>query len=431
MWSLGRASPGVDFYQFRVVAQAAGRGDGSVYDDDSRARVGTEFLRRATTDEDSEARRVAAQYRRVLEPLGTPFLYTVVRPLASGRYERDFRAFCLLSLASCLLGLFLIGRLLRYPPTTTLLLLAFVTLAFQPLKSDVRVGNVNQIQLGMLAAYLRLAGGPDRSRAQIAAGALLGAAVLFKPNLAGIVPLLAVSWLLHGRYRKLILQGAGLAAGVAAAVLASALLFGSLGAWSDWLATFRAFPLSTFRVEHGNFGLVRLAYEGLDVEIGPHLALAASAAILVCLWLGRRREGAATARGAEATLVGAGCLVPLLSAPLVWQHYVLLALPAVLVLLRPEEDPGRPGRGAWRRALTAVALTAIAIDPYAELFEMRGLTQQAVVVSAGLILLFVLTLREILIGELAPAGPPSPRRARLRSRAEDSARAAHATPAGL
>ena len=81
------------------------------------------------------------------------------------------------------------------------------------------------------------------------------------------------------------------------------------------------------------------------------------------------------------------------SSPLVWIHYLLLALPAALLLLR---DPnGATIADRVRVPLAGLALVAIAVDPVADLFQMYDLYQQAALTVAGLLMLFVLTLREV------------------------------------
>lgn len=419
VWDLGRRSPGIDFYQFWVVAHVVGEGHAErVYDDASREEMAREFQRRALVEEASERRRVAAEARPALEPFGTPFLYTALSPFTTGSYEHDFHRYRLVSLAGLLGAALLLGRVLRYRAAACLVLLGLLLHVFQPLKADVRVGNVNQLLLAALAAYLWLGGRADRSGLQAVAGALLGIATLFKPTLAAVLPLLAASWALRRRYTKLALQTAGLAAGAAVTLAASGLFFGSLAPWGEWLMAVRALPQSAIPVDRGNFGLARLAHEELGLRIAPHLALVALGAVVTCLWLRSRGAQGAPAEATrpdrtpaivadDAAVVAAGCLVYLLSAPLVWQHYLLLALPAVFVLLGRRRERGR--RSGWQALPAVVAFAAIAIDPYAELLQVHDLTRQATVVSAGLVVLFVLTLGELCRGARlgARAVPPA------------------------
>jgi hypothetical protein len=410
-WDLGRRSPGIDFYQFWVVAQVAGRGDvPNVYDAEARARLGAEFVRRSLTDEDSERRRVAARPWQVLAPMATPLFYSVFRPISGGSYETSHALFRLASLVAMTAGVLALARLVGHGATLALLVLALVGHAFQPLKADIRVGNVNQLQLGGIAVYLWLSSRPDRSRLQIAAGALLAALVLFKPNLLPLVPLLLACWVLRRRRGKLARQALGMAVGASCGFALGGFVFGTLQAWPDWWAYLSSFPPAKIPLRYGNLGLARLLFESLDIDLAPLLALATTGLVLLCLWLGRRRDVSPpeelpppgpdpTARIEDTAALAAGCLVYLLSAPMVWLHYLLLALPALLLLLRREVLRREEARAAaWRRGLTTVALLGIAVDPVAEAFGMQRLRDQAVLTTLALLLVFVLLCREIARG---------------------------------
>jgi hypothetical protein len=404
-WDLGRRSPGLDFYQFWVVAQVAGREDvADLYGAEERARLGEEFIRRSLTDEDSERRRVVAQPWKVLEPTATPVFYTAFRPLSGRSYEDDYRAFRLLSLAALALGLLAIARLAGLDVTTAALLLAFVAYSFQPLKSEIRVGNVNQLQLGLIALYLWLSSGGRRGRRQLCAGALLALMVAFKPNLLPLPPLLAAGWFLRGRRRKLALQAMGFLAGGALAALLPLLTFGTLAVWPDWLTYLSALPPEKIPLRFGNMGLARLLLEATGLDLAVPLALAALAAVLACLWRGARRGAGEPRAGRveDMALVGAGCLVYLVASPMVWLHYILLALPAAIVLLRPQ---GADDSATWPAALAVVALVGLAVDPATQAFGLRGLHLQAVTTSVALLLLFVLLCRDMARWTLPPEGP--------------------------
>ena len=401
----GRRAAGLDFYQFWVVAQVAGRADvADIYDYETRARLGSEYVGRAATDEDSARRRAVAGSWPVLEPTATPFFYAALRPLSGRTYERDYLLFSLLSLAALGAGLLVTARLLGHGPAAALLACAFVGLSFQPLQSDIRVGNVNQLQVGLAAAWLWLSARGDRSRLQVAAGALLALLVLFKPNLLPVVPLLAGGWWWRGRRRKLALQAAGLGAGAVVALLATQLVYGSLSVWTRWLEYVNGLPPAKIPLSYGNVGLGRLLLEAVGEDVSPALAALGTAAALYCLWCGRRASGgtAAGAAAEDGAALAAGVLVYLLSAPIVWTHYLLLALPAVLVALRPRAE-----RPAWRTAAAAAALFAIAIDPWADPLGVRDVRLQAVVAALALLLLFVLVCLEMAGRALPPPAPPA------------------------
>jgi hypothetical protein len=318
-----------------------------------------------------------------------------VLPFAGLDYDGAHLAFRLISLAALAAGVVAIARMLGHSPTTALLMLALVSLAFRPLKASIQVGQVNEVQLAGIALYLWLSAAVDGSRRQVVAGALLAALVLFKPNLAAALPLLAVAWALGGRRRKLALQAAGATAGGLLALVITTAVFGSPRAWWDWLDFLRAFPPEKIPLRFGNVGLARVVYETMGLRLALPLTLLSLGIALACLWAGRSRGAGAAAQDPARTVVedttalGAGCLVYLVSAPLVWDHYLLLALPAALVLLR---DPGEPGnRYDWRRWLVAAALLGIAADPLTRLAQAYDMRAQAALNIAGVLLLFGLT----------------------------------------
>ena len=401
-WDLGRKSPGIDFYQFWVVAQLIGRADvPSIYAEDAHPRLGAEFIRRALTDDDSERRRAAARVWQVLEPTATPMLYSAFRPFAGLRYDDAHLVFRILSLAALTAAVLTLAVLLGHSAVVALLMLALVNVAFRPLKTDVQVGNINEVQLAAVAAYLWLSSRRDRDRRQAVAGALLGALVLFKPNLVAVLPVLAAMWLARGRRPKLVRQAVGVAAGILVALAVTMAVFGSLSPWPEWLEFMRVFPPSKIPLRYGNVGLARLVYETLDLRLAPWLAILFMVVTLGCVWMGRARVPAAEAaaddplRAAaeDAAALGAGCFVYLLSAPLVWIHYLLLSLPAALLLLRDPDGVKLADR--VRVPLAGLALVAIAVDPVADLFQMYDMYQQSALTVAGVLTLFVLTLREL------------------------------------
>jgi hypothetical protein len=395
-WRSVQRVPGIDFYQFWVIGHAVGRGDlATLYADDSRAAVGQEFFRRAGGPEGSERQRAAARMRQVLENYGTPFFYAALRPFGWNDYDASLDAFTAVSLAALAAAVLVFCRLAGHGASVGLLLLALAVHAFQPLSADVRVGNVNQLQLGMLAVVAWLAAGPSTWR-QAAAGAVLGAAVLFKPTVALVAPVLLAGWAVTGRWARVSPLATGMAGGVLAAFCAGAAFFGSFGAWGEWLSVARAAPLAAMPVDFGNVSPSAVAEKWLGVS--PRLVPGAAAAVAMALALWHRRSAppvAADPRAADdILLIAGGCLLFLVSAPLVWQHYLILALPAVIVLLRP----GYPRR-QW---LAIVAYVAIAIDPYADLFGITDPARQAPIVVAGIVLLFVLVVIEIATPRRAP-----------------------------
>ena len=399
-WELGRRSAGSDFYQFWMVAGVIGRSDvPSVYDEEAHARLGSEFIRRSFTDDVSERRRRAAREWQVLQPTATPLLYSAFRPLTGLGYEHAHLLFRTVSLAAVAAALVAITLLVGHSAAIALLAVAFVTLAFHPLKASIQVGNVSELQLAAIAGYLWLSAGPDAARRQVAAGGLLGALVLIKPNLIVVPLLLAAVWITRRRRRKLKLQAAGVVAGAIAGLLFSALVFASLTPWRDWLEYLAAFPPENIPLRLGNLGLARIVFDTTGLRVSPVLAAVALGVALTAVWAGRARGTEPSAqdssRAAVEDTVGlaAGVFVYLLSAPLVWDHYLLLALPGALVLLREANEPGRGG--AVRRGLAGLALILLAIDPLKSLLNLYDMYTLAALTVAGLLVLYTLTVREL------------------------------------
>ena len=400
VWDLGRRAAGSDFYQFWIVAQVIGRADvASIYDEEAHARLGAEFIRRSLTDDTSERRRRAAREWRVLEPTATPLLYSVFRPFAGLDYETAHLTFRTISLAALTAGVVAMALLLGHSATTALLALAVLSVAFRPLKASVQVGQVNEVQLAAVAVYLWLSSAGDRSRRQVAAGALLAALILFKPNLVAALLLLAAVWLARGRRGKLARQAAGAMAGGLLALGVTTAVFGSPVAWRDWVEFMRVFPPEKIPLRLGNVGPARLAFETMDLRLTPLLAALALGLALTAVWAGRARRGEAAAEEPlrvvteDTAGLAAGAFVYLLSAPLVWNHYLLLTVPAALLLLR--DSGGLERSDSMRRALVGGALLAMAVDPIADLFHVYDMYAHAALSVAGVLVLFVLTLREV------------------------------------
>ncbi len=406
LWSYGRRVPAIDFYQYWVWAQVAGRADlPNLFDPGTGRRIGEEYRRLAYTEAGAERRQVAAQARSVLQVYSTPFLYASFRPLAGLRYEAAWTVYRAVGLLATLCAIGLLCRALDYSATATLLAAAFVTFAFQPLRADLRVGNVNQLQLFAVAAYLWLSARPGRWPAAFA-GLVQGLTVCLKPNFALVAPLVAAAWWLRGRRADCAAQFAGMAAGGTIGVGFGMWICGRADVWAQWVAGLRTMSAAEFPLAAGNFSPLALLLGQTGAALSPWLA---GILIAVILALAPRRARAAAApatrpepagltragepgrdRLADLLLGGLACLVTLLASPLVWQHYLTLALPLALVLLRPRSDAGPFGRG-----LAVLALSAVAIDPWSEPFGISGMAAQATLVAAGLTLLLLLGLRDL------------------------------------
>jgi len=260
---------------------------------------------------------------------------------------------------------------------------------FKPVVSDMRVGNVNSIQLAVLAAWLGWRRRSSSPAADGVGGLILGLAVMFKPNLIFVPGLLVAFWLVHRRTETL--------------------------AWHA-VAALQQLPNDIITVELGNFGLAPLIRDWLAFELALVLTLLFGTLAVVGIVAGRRRassrpEGGAPESGqlhGEAVVVAMGCLVMLLGSELVWLHYFVLAIPMLLVLFRPLAA-ARPSRSdvIARRILPAVVFPLVAIDPITNLGSELTDHQMATAISLGALVLFGLGMREFVAsrGDASPQPP--------------------------
>lgn len=222
-----------DYYQFWAVGQGLGRPSlTNVYSPEARWAIGQSLLARAQVS-DSPHWRAVAQQRPILEPAGTPCLYSVFRLLSRGNYDADYEFYRLVSVLSYAAAVLCLARLLGFGIIASLLFPALFTLFFYPFHLDAFVGNVNQLQLAALTAAIALAW-THRSWCIAAAGGLLGASVCFKPNLA-LVPLLWLAlWLSNRKYARGGAFIAGLVAGALLGFLLPSAVLGPSCSWPEW-----------------------------------------------------------------------------------------------------------------------------------------------------------------------------------------------------
>lgn len=394
-----RGAAAVDFYHFWLVGPAVRAGEMlDVYAPEARRDAGERGYQRAFAPGVGDAQRQAATKFRRLETTATPFLYASFAPFVSDDYDRDRIAFGVGSVLLFLLALGALAVRLGYGPTAVLLLLAFALLAFEPFASDVRVGNVNRLQFGLLTAYVLLlwgVGSGDRVRGGIA-GLWLGLAIAWKPNLAFVAIAVGFYWATVERSRAWWSHATGVVAGGALAVVAASAFFGTPLVWVWWadaaLDLPNAFPIP---IEHGNFAPARALKQGWGVDLGFAWTAACVALLLLFLRTAAARRSAGEVLGEEIPLlVGLGCGVSLLASPLSWLHYYVLSLFLVTVVLRPTRG-GRPLPAAYR-GLGVVAVIAVSMGPVLQVLVASGPYRWAALGNGGLLALIGLAAFELL-----------------------------------
>jgi hypothetical protein len=389
-WQCGNRTAGTDFYQFWAAGRAVRTMEvGNVYAEEERIRIGAEFLRRAEAKDGAQREKDVAKYRKVLPTYHSPLMYTVFGRLLTSDYETDFaryrHACLLLAVGSCLLLL----RLLRYPRLPALAFLVVFLTWFEPLRSDLRVGNVGQLQFAMLALFLWNQSRRRSTARDLRGGAILGFALIFKPSIVILVGTLGLSWLLARDFRKVRDQCLGMALGAGVGLGAAGAYFGSMQVWIDFLGIL-PLPEEIIPFSEGNYAPDAQFFAVTGVHVAPLLALLLLPITGGVIWRGMERlKGSLPEDLAAAAL---GCQFMLLASPVAWVHYHLLCIPAFLIALRAPRG-GR--RATARQTLAAAALLPLAETPLSARIWGEQPHALAIAVTAGMLALFALVAWEL------------------------------------
>ncbi|HUP63345.1 MAG TPA: glycosyltransferase 87 family protein [Thermoanaerobaculia bacterium] len=372
-WRNHERAAGLDFYIYFVNAQLAARDDiDNIYAPEVQSRIGEEYFERAQRS-GSELRKYDATRRRRLDNVSSPFLYTTLR-WVSRDYERALRQYHALVLAAFIAGVLLIARRVRLSWAAALFLLAALLLWYRGFEADLRVGNVNSLQLLMIGVLLNVAPGFSRAsggRAEArpyVAGAVTGLLIAFKPNLVLIALLVLFARVASHEWIRLRREVAGAAFGGAIALLAAAINYGSFAVWLQWLtAAAEFFGRLQTRAERNVAPALALH------EIGWGYAVAAVLIAIACfaIWKSKTRD--------DALIAGIAIVIYLLSAPVVWLHYMVLALPLAIALMRNRATA----------VVSVIALAMIAEEPFELLFRVPVYPNDAWHIAPALIALFV------------------------------------------
>jgi len=387
---------GIDFYQFWVVTQVVGqKGVGNIYSQEERRRIGGFFNELANRLPGAEKLRLVASYRKVLETYSTPFLYSFFRLFASGQYIHDLERFQIFSLLCMCALIGVLGKIYNYSLSAILALIIFGIL-FDPFKSDVRVANVNQLQLGFMALFLLFQMGSRRHWKHVACGAVLGIMLLFKPNQIFIIWMLLISWFAHRQYGRLLLSMSGMAMCAVAIFLLTNFHWGTPWCWMNWLLALKDIPGDIITVELGNFSLTRL---WLDMQ-GKNISLILTVILVVVsstlVWLGAR-PGLTQVEfkdevQQDARMMAVGSLIYLLSAPLVWLHYYLTVIPIIMVLLRPSTE-FRQSRTWW--FIMTLTMFGFVQESWIGLFNFLNIRDMALIIIESTMTLYILAHLEM------------------------------------
>ena len=336
--------------------------------------MGKRLLEMAYAQGAGNRRKVAAEHSHpvrdpALHVAGTPFFFASLSVFSQGDYERDSAWYVGFCLVAYVIAVFALCRMLGYPVAACLAAVAIVAyVRFEPMASEMRVWNVNMIQLAILTGMLYLL----KTRRYIGAGVIFGLGATFKPSTGAVLIFLLIVWVLGKRYRKALRFGAGVASGALAGFLVGCLYFGTWDCWLDFLRSLPQITGAGYPVAKGNFSLSRVVLERYDLDVSWYLGAFMIVATGGVYWLARRLAAAKSADKEgnaddspyefreDCLVVGLGCAAVLASSPLAWLHYFLLLIPLGICLVRGGAAPPGASWKSVRRGLSAL-LAAMAL----------------------------------------------------------------------
>ena len=323
------------------------------------------------------------RHERSWESYSSPFLYAVFGAGENGRsraYERALNYYWIVCLVSTMIGFMTFGWVLRIPGWS-MLLGAVILVWFSPLRIDMNVANVDQIQFGMVGVLAAIVGRgchravrgidptDDRSEREVAiqrahhaerdgyfvrqflAGGWLGMCLAFKPSLlwCGVMwlgPVAIGLWNIkrhdavcdqHNQRHLMAATIGGLLGGIMA--IAFSTIWFPLHAWIEWVQAVRLLPDEIIQTHQGNFSPTYFVRSCGVPGWLTSLAGTALASALIFVILQRQRhrrdETNQETRSTDIAMwLAIGCQIQLLTSNLVWYQYCVLSLPAVLVVLR-------------------------------------------------------------------------------------------------
>jgi Glycosyltransferase family 87 len=360
-WRKNERAAGLDFYLYYVNSQLPSRADvDNIYSPETQERIGEEYYARAQSST-SELFKYDAKRRRRLDNVSSPFLYATLR-WVSRNYDRALLQDHALLLIAFIAGVLALCRLARVRWCWSLVLLAAMLLWYRGFEADLRVGSVNSLQLAAVAAMLW--------SPPLLAGAILGLLIAFKPNLILIVVVVFVARLVLRDWHRLRLEVLGGAIGVAIAIVVTAINYGTFRVWLQWVSAANEFFHRLQTRDERNVAPALSLFQQHGTWWSYVIAAILIAIVVYAIVRAKRRD--------DALLVGLAILIYLISAPVVWLHYMVLALPLAIALLR----------WRWTAIISLVALAVIAEVPFEWITRKPVYPHDATLITPALLALF-------------------------------------------
>lgn len=404
-WQASVSTPTIDFFILWGVPRALSITPvSSIYTAEGQREMASVLTRDAASPATSAKQKRATELesglsQNGLDSPGSPFLYAAVGLLSTGDYEIDQRNFAIVCLLCFGFSIVLLCRLLRFSDVETILLLVILSSSYVPTMSDIAVGNINQIQLSVIALFIFF-----MSRSQwLLAGIAIGTGMALKPNIAIVFVLSMLLCLVDRAFRRQWRLSLGAAAAMLLCMAISSGYFGTPSIWSAFARNLPSILNLSYPLEQGNFGLSMLLFNSTERHVSVFIALILVAAFVCAVFMtrndgfdGRRRHTGSDAINGEIDLhqafavAGVGCAVMLLSSNLVWLHYYVLLIPMSLYLMRPLGDNDQQPSHSYRRVLAIVALLMLSAGTI-----VHDVFYYAVMINSATSLMLALTFYEI------------------------------------
>jgi Glycosyltransferase family 87 len=363
VWRENERAAGLDFYVYYVNSQLAQRADvEDIYSAEVQERIGEEFYARAQTS-GSELRKYDAQRRRRMDSVSSPFLYTALS-WVSRDYDFALQQYHALVLSAFTIGFLLIARRARLPWYAALLMLAALLLWYRGFEADIRVGNVNSLQLLALGVFLW--------SPPLLGGAVLAMLLAFKPTLLYVVLLLAFARLAARDWPRLKKEFAGGAIGAIAAIVITAVHYRGFDVWLEWIGAANQFFHRLQTRAERNVAPFLEWYQQHGAAWSHVITLVLLAAVCIILWRNRQHVD-------DLLVIGLAIAVYLIASPVVWLHYMVLVVPLALALVKTRITA----------AIASLALAAIAEEPYEWIARAPIYPNDAMLIAPALIALFL------------------------------------------
>ncbi len=366
LWAFVRTTTGVDFYISWIgVMSVREQRCVNFYETEKGVNLRESFYKRSLEKAVPQRQRVVAQcwqdyekifYKdrtpdnRLLFFFNTPFLYTCIQLFVGGDYERDISLFYLVQLLCFIFFIIIYMYLLNFPFASILYPAILFSVFFGPFLCDIRVGNVVLMQLGFIALFLTCTHlVRKKDIGHLLGGAVLGLMVFFKPTMVFVPFMLLLGWLALKQFRQAAFSFIGMIAGSMLAILSASMFFSTFRVWFWWFkSACNVSSLPYVTVNEGNFALSRVLGElcGLHNLSFILLAILLTIIISIAISIGNKyffkpHGHPESSPSDNLLMISIGCLICLLCSPLVWIHYYMLALPALMYLARP--IPSMPG----------------------------------------------------------------------------------------